>query len=103
MAGQQVRIELPQPFAPGAVKLAFVEGRQILIVNAQGRLRAIENSCPHAGGSLFGGKLVGAKLRCPSHGLLVDLATGCIGAGGGPITRVYAIEPVDGGILLALD
>ncbi|MBS0476921.1 MAG: Rieske 2Fe-2S domain-containing protein [Proteobacteria bacterium] len=100
--GLQVRVELPQPFGPGAIKLAFVDGRQILIVNVEGTLRAIENSCPHAGASLFGGKLIGGKLRCPSHGLLIDLATGCAGGEGGPQAQVYSIELVEGGVLLTL-
>ncbi len=101
-SGERVRIELPQPFGPGMVKLAFVEGRQILIVNAQGRLYAIDNRCPHAGGSLYGGKLVGARLRCPSHGLLIDLASGCVADSGGTGTRVYQLDLVQGGVELTL-
>lgn len=100
---RQVRVELPQPFAPGMMKLAFVEGQQILIVNAGGTLHAIANSCPHAGSSLYGGKLAGTKIRCPSHGLLVDLATGCAGASGGLATQVFAVEAIDGGALVTLD
>jgi nitrite reductase/ring-hydroxylating ferredoxin subunit len=67
------RIDLPDPFPPGARKLAFVAGRQILVFNIGGTLVAIENYCPHAGGSLHGGKLEGCILRCPSHGLRLDL------------------------------
>lgn len=94
---RKVRIALPQPFLPGMVKLAFVDGGQILIVNAEGTLRAIDNSCPHAGGSLFGGKLVGQQVRCPSHGLLVDLATGCLAGSSAPGARTYPIEAVGDG------
>ncbi|MDE2435330.1 MAG: Rieske 2Fe-2S domain-containing protein [Sphingomonadales bacterium] len=101
--GRQIRVELPKPFTPGMVKLAFVEGQQILIVNVGGTLRAIANSCPHAGSSLYGGKLIGAKIRCPSHGLMIDLVTGCAGAVGGLSTPVFAVEEIDGLALVTLD
>ena len=100
--GERVRIELPQPFEPGMVKLAFVAGRQILIVNAEGRLYGIDNSCPHAGGSLYGAKLVGTRLRCPSHGLLIDLASGCLADSSSPGARVYQLNEVPGGVELTL-
>jgi nitrite reductase/ring-hydroxylating ferredoxin subunit len=93
MSGQRkVWIALPQPFLPGMVKLAFVDGGQILIVNAEGTLRAIDNSCPHAGGSLFGGKLVGQHVRCPGHGLMIDLATGCLAGSAAPGARTYPVK-----------
>lgn len=95
-------VELPQPFLPGMAKLVFHAGRQILIVNADGVLHAIENSCPHAGSSLYGGRLVGARLRCPSHGMMIDLATGCPAGGTGPGTPVYALEVSTDGVDLLL-
>lgn len=101
MSQRQVRIELPQPFEPGAVKLAFVERLQILVANVEGRLCAISNSCPHAGSSLYGGRIVGRTLRCPSHGMAIDLPTGS--AGGGLSTPTYRVEPCEGGALLTLD
>lgn len=88
MAGH--RIELPDPFPPGARKLAFVAGRQLLIFNIAGTLVAIENSCPHAGASLFGGKLEGSVLRCPSHGLKFELGGNSAGSTGG--LRRFAVE-----------
>lgn len=100
-AGGDVQIALPQPFGPGAIKLAFVEGQQILVVNVDGTLRAIANSCPHAGASLFGGKLVDGKIRCPAHGLLIDLATGCAGDGS-LATRSFAVREVEGGAVLTI-
>ena len=65
---------LPDPFPPGARKLVFAGGAQVLVFNLDGQLIAVENSCPHAGGSLHGGQLSGAILRCPSHGMRFDLA-----------------------------
>jgi len=84
-------IELPDPFPSGARKLAFVDGHQILIFNVAGTLHAVENSCPHAGGSLASGKLEGAMLRCPSHGLRFDVTGKGLGNSGLQL-RSYPIE-----------
>lgn len=77
---------------PGSRKLVEVAGRPIVIFNVDGRLFAVSNRCPHAGGSLVHGKLVGLLeaaepgqyrysrqgeiIRCPWHSWEFDLATG---------------------------
>lgn len=77
---------------PGSRKLVTAAGRPIVVFNVGGRLYAIANRCPHAGGSLVHGKLVGLVeasepgsysysrpgeiLRCPWHSWEFDLATG---------------------------
>lgn len=38
---------------------------------------ALENTCPHRGGPLAGGKLVNGELACPWHSFRFDPATGC--------------------------
>lgn len=62
--------ELP----PGQRRLVFVEGRSLVLFNINGTVYAIDNTCPHQGASLAGGKLEGTWLRCPAHGLRFDLA-----------------------------
>lgn len=77
---------------PGSRLLVQAAGRPIAIFNSDGRLFAVSNRCPHAGGELIHGKLCGlveAKepgsysysrrneiLRCPWHGWEFDIATG---------------------------
>ncbi len=77
---------------PGTRKLVEVAGRPIVIFNVEGRLFAVSNRCPHAGGSLVHGKQVGLLqsaepgqysysrpgeiIRCPWHSWEFDLATG---------------------------
>lgn len=34
---------------------------------------AVDDACPHAGGSLANGRLDGTRVRCPVHGLCFDL------------------------------
>ena len=44
--------ELP----PGQRRLVFVEGRSLVLFNINGTVYAIDNTCPHQGASLAGGR-----------------------------------------------
>ncbi len=76
----------------GQRKLVTVRGKPIVIFNVNGDYLAILDRCPHQGGSLCKGKLVGLVesdgpgryrysrkgeiIRCPWHGWEFDLRTG---------------------------
>ncbi len=77
-------IDLPAATVPGpgSRTLLRLHGKTIVLFNVDGTLYAIDDSCPHAGGSLLTGKLDGRMLQCPAHGLKFDLATGCMRGGG---------------------
>ena len=80
--------ELP----PGSRKRVTVKGRPIAIFNIGGEFFGVFNSCPHQGGDLSAGHLVGLAiadepgkcrvirkgemLRCPWHGWEFDIRTG---------------------------
>jgi len=80
--------ELP----PGRRKLVNVDGRAIVIFNIGGEFFALLNRCPHQGGNLCEGRLIGLVessepghyrysregeiLRCPWHGWEFDVRTG---------------------------
>jgi len=80
--------ELP----PGSRKLVDVGGRAIVIFNIGGEFFALLNRCPHQGGNLCEGRLIGLVessepgayrysrqgeiLRCPWHGWEFDVRTG---------------------------
>src|SRR6185312_17465907 len=52
--------------APGKSKLVTVEGREIGLFNVAGKFYALANRCPHAGGALCEGEIVGlAKSEGP--------------------------------------
>lgn len=73
-------------------KLVTVKGRPIAVFNVKGEYFALTNRCPHEGGSLCHGKLVGLvrstepgvydysrpgeMLQCPWHGWEFDIRTG---------------------------
>jgi 3-phenylpropionate/trans-cinnamate dioxygenase ferredoxin subunit len=77
---------------PGRNKVVTVKDREIVVFNVKGEFFALLNRCPHQGGPLAFGKLVGLAesdmpgqyrmsrpgemLRCPWHGWEYDIRTG---------------------------
>jgi NAD(P)H-dependent nitrite reductase small subunit len=53
-----------------------VGGRTIALFNVGGKFFALENACPHRGGPLGDGPLMGTTVTCPWHGWQFDCATG---------------------------
>ena len=65
---------------------------------------AIEDSCPHNGGSLSNGKVQGTRVTCPVHGLTFDLRSVC--QPGPPTTleaKKFAVRVEDGMVMLIPD
>ncbi len=60
----------------GNLKMVKLEGKEILITNANGNYNAIGNRCTHAGGDLSKGSLEGNIITCPRHGSKFDVTTG---------------------------
>jgi nitrite reductase/ring-hydroxylating ferredoxin subunit len=79
-------------FPAGERKVLSVRGREIVVLNHEGEYFALLNRCPHEGGRLGCGKLVGLVqsdepgkyqysrrgelLKCPWHGWEFDIRTG---------------------------
>ena len=79
-------------FPVGTRRCVTLEGRRIALFNVGGRYFALLDRCPHQGGPLSKGRLIGLVesespgeysysrpgeiLRCPWHGWEFDLATG---------------------------
>ena len=77
---------------PGGRRLVQIAGREIGVFNQGGSFHALLNRCPHQGGALCRGTLVGLVeadapgeyrysrpgevLKCPWHGWEFDLRTG---------------------------
>lgn len=62
--------------ARGARVLLDVAGKSLALFNVADQLYAIDDSCPHQGASLCGGRLEGRVIQCCAHGLRFDLASG---------------------------
>ncbi len=77
---------------PGSRKIVTIRGREVGVFNLDGSFFALLNRCPHQGGDLCRGKLVGVvtssepgrfdygrpgeMLKCPWHNWEFDIRTG---------------------------
>jgi 3-phenylpropionate/trans-cinnamate dioxygenase ferredoxin subunit len=62
--------------APGTMAMVQVDGTDILIVNHEGRLHAMQGICSHEYFELDRGFLTGDSITCALHTSRFDLATG---------------------------
>jgi len=63
--------------APNSVTAARCPAGVVALVrSADGAISALDNTCPHRGGPLAGGRLVAGELACPWHGFRFDPRTG---------------------------
>jgi nitrite reductase (NADH) small subunit/3-phenylpropionate/trans-cinnamate dioxygenase ferredoxin subunit len=61
---------------PGTCVTAEVQGAVVALFNVEGTFYATDNTCPHAGGPLGEGTLVGNIVTCPWHGWRFNVCTG---------------------------
>jgi nitrite reductase/ring-hydroxylating ferredoxin subunit len=97
---------------PGDRLIVDVAGRSICIFNIAGELHGLRNRCPHQGGPLCRGRLVGAVtssapgeysydgnrplIRCPWHAWEFDVRTGQSWIDPGHVrVRTYEVEVQD--------
>lgn len=61
---------------PGKMIKVSIDGRDVLVVNVDGKFFAIDDSCTHSGASLSEGKLEGCTITCGWHGAQFNCETG---------------------------
>jgi nitrite reductase/ring-hydroxylating ferredoxin subunit len=97
---------------PGGRVVLTVDGLSIGVFNVGGRLYALHNRCPHAGGALCEGPVTGTAtatpefgyayeregeiLRCAWHGWEFDIETGRSLVDPRIRARTYPVEVADG-------
>ena len=89
------------PERNGRVLLAC-EGKSIALFNVADTLYAIDDSCPHQGASLCGGRLEGRVIQCCAHGLRFDLASGYLLNSKALSVASYPVEQEGGQVYLVL-
>jgi nitrite reductase/ring-hydroxylating ferredoxin subunit len=70
------KVATVQEVPPGKAKQATVNGRTIAVFNVGGTFHAIDDTCPHRGGPLWEGELIGNEVTCPWHGARFDVTRG---------------------------
>jgi nitrite reductase/ring-hydroxylating ferredoxin subunit len=51
-------------------------GKEIMVINLDGKYYALGNKCMHRGCKLSGGKIKGNNIECPCHGSVFNIETG---------------------------
>ena len=61
---------------PGSGQAFTVAGHRIAFFNVDGKIHAIDDTCPHAGAPLSEGQLNGCVVTCPWHAIRFDVTSG---------------------------
>lgn len=84
-------------------RVVRLAGEQIAVFRTgDGRVFALRDSCPHRGGPLSQGLVHGARVTCPLHDWVIDLASGeATGADRG-CTPAYSVRIEGGRVLIGV-
>ena len=85
----------------GAAIVPAHDRLKVAVFRVGERVCAINNRCPHAGGSLGEGEFDGTIVQCPLHGFRVDVWKG-VGSAGKPV-QTFAVEIEGDGVHIAID
>jgi nitrite reductase/ring-hydroxylating ferredoxin subunit len=96
-AQEDEAIEISKDVVPasGERSLCHTSSGSIALFGIDDGVYAINDSCPHAGASLFTGTLNGRAVQCRAHGLTFDLSTGCMRGAVSFGVRAYRLEVRD--------
>lgn len=65
-------------FPLGEGRKCLVHGEEVGIFNLGKDFMAVSNRCPHKGGPLSDGLVLGTEVVCPIHSRRIDLKTGAV-------------------------
>jgi nitrite reductase/ring-hydroxylating ferredoxin subunit len=75
-----------------------VNGEDLIILRHGERYVAINRWCPHQGGDLAAGRVLGKAIKCPLHGFMFSMDTGRGLNCGGFHAKVHEVQ-VENGVL----
>ncbi len=71
-----VKVASVNEIQAGQGKAVTVGDREVGLFQCDGKICAVDNVCPHAGGPLSDGDIQGSVVTCPWHGWRFDVCTG---------------------------
>ncbi len=91
------RVAVPAGKYPpvGGRALFEFDDKSLALFNVDGQLYVIDDSCPHQGASLCGGRLEGRVIQCCAHGLRFDLHSGYLLNSKAVKVTSYPVEIID--------
>jgi nitrite reductase (NADH) small subunit len=89
---------------PLGLARSFLLGDETVAVfrNRSGRIFAVENRCPHKGGPLADGMMVGDQVVCPLHAFRYHGDSGECDQASACALRTYPVEVREGVVMLEL-
>jgi len=101
-----IRITAAENIPPREGRTVQLGSLQLAIFNTGDRFLAVENLCPHGGGPLADGIVGGSTVTCPLHNWRICLESGAVSKpcdSGAPAVRTFAVQVVEGIVMLACD
>ena len=86
MGDQTINLQLSDIPDNGAKIIDVNERLRVAVFRVGEHCAAINNRCPHAGGSLGEGEFDGTEVQCPLHAFRVDVWKG-VGNAGKPVQK----------------
>ncbi|RMH06176.1 MAG: hypothetical protein D6704_07850 [Nitrospirae bacterium] len=99
---EEIAVFRVEDLAPGQSRMVRVAGKRVAFFNIAGKFYAINNVCPHQGGSLAKGRVKGYVVSCPWHHLQFDVRTGFGTDGGGYCVASYETCVRDGFVYIKM-
>ena len=102
MSGWKKLLDCPN-LLPQSGQVVMMEEKPVALFNIDGEFIAMDNKCPHRGGSLGDGEIEGDIITCPWHGWQFNCRTGKAVENDAIIVRTYEIENRSEGIFIKVN
>jgi len=102
MSGWKKLLDCPN-LLPQSGQVVMMEEKPVALFNIDGEFIAMDNKCPHRGGSLGDGEIEGDIVTCPWHGWQFNCRTGKAVENDAIIVRTYEIENRSEGIFIKVN
>ena len=99
--GNFTKVATTSELSSGAGKKVELNGKEIALFNIDGKFYALDDMCPHRGGSLSEGSCEDKVVACPWHGWQYDVATGACLTSPSVQQQTYEVK-VEGNDVLVL-
>ncbi len=73
---RSIRVAAVSDLPAGTAKEVMADDQVVALFNVAGTIHAIDGVCPHAGGPLGEGTLLGTTITCPWHGWQFNVVSG---------------------------
>jgi len=84
-------------------KNVTVAGREIVLMNIKGTIRACENECPHQGAQMAAGVVKDGTISCPRHGYRFSLVDGSCPEHPDFVLKIYPVTIQGDDILIQVE